>query len=74
MKSPIFRSFLLVILILLLFTSLTGCEDMDYRDAIRLYNDGDYVHENYNAKTGEGLYAAYFSWSCVFVRQFIMSF
>ena len=42
MKAPIFRSFLLVMLILLLFTSLTGCEDMDYRDAIRLYNDGDY--------------------------------
>ena len=39
-----------------------------------VYNDGDYVHENYNAKTGEGLYAAYFSWSCVFVRQFIINF
>ena len=42
MKPNIFRSFLLVILVLLLFVSMTGCEDLDYRDAIRLYNDGDY--------------------------------
>lgn len=42
MKPTIFRSFLLVILVLLLFVSMTGCEDLDYRDAIRLYNDGDY--------------------------------
>lgn len=42
MKPNVFRSFLLVILVLLLFVSMTGCEDLDYRDAIRLYNDGDY--------------------------------
>ena len=42
MKPNIFRSFLLVILVLLLFVSMAGCEDLDYRDAIRLYNDGDY--------------------------------
>ncbi len=35
-------------------------------------NDGDYVHENYDAKTGAGLCQKNFSWSCVFVRKFIL--
>ena len=39
-----------------------------------VYNDGEFVHENYDAKTGEGLYASNYSWSCVFVRQFIFNF
>ena len=33
--------------------------------------DGDFVHENYNATTGEGLCSDHFSWSCVFVREFV---
>ena len=34
--------------------------------------DGDFIHENYNSKTGEGLYYPEFSWSSVFVRKFIL--
>ncbi len=37
-------------------------------------NDGEYVHENYNSKTGEGLFCDKFSWSCVFVIEFILNF
>ncbi len=37
-------------------------------------NDGEYVHENYDARTGKGLYSENFSWSCVFVREFILHF
>ena len=37
-------------------------------------NDGDKIHENYNSKTGEGLCAEYFSWSAVFVMEFILNF
>ena len=37
-------------------------------------NDGKFVHENYDAKTGEGLCQENFSWSCVFVRKFILDF
>lgn len=39
-----------------------------------VYNDGEYVHENYDAKTGKGLKVKNFSWSCVFVRKFINEF
>ena len=37
-------------------------------------NDGDMIHENYNSTTGEGLCAEYFSWSAVFVMEFILNF
>lgn len=37
-------------------------------------NDGDCIHENYNALTGEGLCADKFSWSAVFVMEFILNF
>lgn len=37
-------------------------------------NDGDKIHENYNSKTGEGECAEYFSWSAVFVIEFILNF
>lgn len=37
-------------------------------------NDGEFVHENYDAKTGKGLCQKYFSWSCVFVREFLLNF
>lgn len=37
-------------------------------------NDADDIHENYDAKTGKGLYASQFSWSCAFVREFILNF
>ena len=36
-------------------------------------NDGDCVHENYNSTTGEGLFCPRFSWSCVFVIEFILN-
>ena len=36
--------------------------------------DGDKIHENYNSETGEGLGAGYFSWSAVFVMEFILNF
>ena len=39
-----------------------------------VYNDGEDVHENYNPVTGEGLCAARFSWSCVFVRELLENF
>lgn len=37
-------------------------------------DDGDCVHENYDSKTGEGLCCDHFSWSCVFIRKFILDF
>lgn len=37
-------------------------------------NDGNMIHENYNSTTGEGLCAEYFSWSAVFVMEFILNF
>lgn len=37
-------------------------------------NNGDKIHENYDSKTGEGLCAEYFSWSAVFVIEFILNF
>ncbi len=36
--------------------------------------DGDCIHENYNSKTGEGLFCTHFSWSSVFVLEFILNF
>ena len=39
-----------------------------------VYNDKDCIHENYNATTGEGLCSDHFSWSSVFVREFIENF
>lgn len=36
--------------------------------------DGNKIHENYNSKTGEGLGVEYFSWSAVFVMEFILNF
>lgn len=35
--------------------------------------DGDCIHENYNSVTGEGLYCPKFSWSSVFVIEFIIN-
>ncbi|HIU57972.1 MAG TPA: hypothetical protein IAA61_09230 [Candidatus Ornithomonoglobus merdipullorum] len=37
-------------------------------------NDGEYIHENYDPVTGEGLCTDRFSWSCVFVREFLENF
>ncbi len=34
--------------------------------------DGDCIHENYDSKTGKGLYNSRFSWSCVFVIEMIL--
>lgn len=39
-----------------------------------VYADGDKIHENYNSITGEGKCNPYFSWSSVFVREFILNF
>ena len=39
-----------------------------------VYKSGDYIYENYNATTGKGLSYNNFSWSCVFVREFINNF
>lgn len=36
-----------------------------------VYNSGEYIYENYNATTGKGLRQKYFSWSSVFVKEFI---
>lgn len=46
----------------------------EIRDTILTWveNDGEFVHENYDAKTGKGLCQKYFSWSCVFVRRFLL--
>ncbi len=38
-----------------------------------IYNDEKGIHENYNSVTGEGLYCAHFSWSCVFAIEFILN-
>ncbi len=35
--------------------------------------DGEYIHENYNSVTGEGLYRKKFSWSSVFVIEFVLN-
>lgn len=37
-------------------------------------NDPEAIRENYNSATGEGLYAKHFSWSSVFVLEFILNF
>ncbi len=36
--------------------------------------DGECIHENYNSTTGEGLYNPKFSWSSVYVIEFILNF
>ncbi len=36
--------------------------------------DGDCIHENYNSTTGEGLFCPKFSWSSMFVIEFILNF
>ncbi len=36
--------------------------------------DGDCVNENYDSTTGEGLFCKKFSWSSVFVMEFILNF
>ncbi len=49
-------------------------------DAIRdtildwVERDGSCIHENYNSTTGEGLFCPKFSWSSVFVMEFILNF
>lgn len=35
--------------------------------------DGDCIHENYDSKSGKGLYCPKFSWSAVFVIEFILN-
>lgn len=42
MKTRILRSAVVLILLCSLLFSLTGCDSLDYRDAIDLYNIGDY--------------------------------
>ncbi len=37
-------------------------------------HDGEFIHENYNSVTGEGLCNSKFSWSAVFVIEFILNF
>lgn len=48
-------------------------EAEEIRDTILdwVSKDGEYIHENYNATTGKGLCSDHFSWSCVFVRNFL---
>ena len=62
------------------FFAAKGLYDYGFIDSARtikdtiltwVENDGDYIHENYDAKTGEGLCYPEFSWSSVFVREFI---
>ena len=38
------------------------------------YNEKRGIYENYDAVTGEGLYCDHFSWSCVFINEFILNF
>ena len=37
------------------------------------YNEKRGIFENYNSETGEGLCCDHFSWSCVFIREFILN-
>ncbi len=37
-------------------------------------NDGEHIHENYDAVTGEGLCCPYFSRSCTFIMEFVLNF
>ena len=39
-----------------------------------VYEDGDDIHENYDSITGKGKCNPCFSWSSVFVREFILNF
>lgn len=36
-------------------------------------NDGENIHENYDSSSGKGLYCSKFSWSSVFVIEFILN-
>ena len=36
--------------------------------------DKEHIYENYDAKTEKGLCCDHFSWSCVFVIEFILNF
>ncbi len=38
------------------------------------YNDKDGIFENYDSITGKGLYCNHFSWSSVFINEFILNF
>ncbi len=60
-----------------------GLLDYGYTDVARqirdtilswVKKDGDCIHENYNSKTGEGLFCTHFSWSSVYVLEFILNF
>ena len=42
MKTPVFRTLVLVLLVCGLLLAMTGCEVLDYRRAIDLYNAGKY--------------------------------
>ena len=43
MKTRFMKAVTTVVILCLLAVSMTGCEDLDYRDAIDLYNSGNYV-------------------------------
>lgn len=36
--------------------------------------DNEHIYENYDAKAQKGLYCDHFSWSCVFIIEFILNF
>ena len=36
--------------------------------------DKDGIFENYDSRTGKGLGCPHFSWSCVFINEFILNF
>ena len=38
------------------------------------YNEKDGIYENYDSITGKGLCCDHFSWSCVFINEFILNF
>lgn len=42
MKTPLLRTLVLLVLTFALLFSMTGCEDLDYREGIRLYNAGKF--------------------------------
>ena len=54
--------------------------DMEVSEKIRASvlkmcaKDPEHIYENYNSKTGEGLCCNHFSWSCVFIIEFILNF
>ena len=38
------------------------------------YKEKNGIFENYDSITGKGLYCGHFSWSCVFIIEFILNF